>query len=78
VNFGRMADCSIKVDDSNLSRYHCFISFDKGWFIQDGDGNRASTNGTWLFGEDFVEIRNGTVFKAAETLFKVRRYLGLT
>jgi pSer/pThr/pTyr-binding forkhead associated (FHA) protein len=66
-----MNDCSIKFDDQNLSRYQCFISFDQRWFIQDGDGNKCSTNGTWMFGEDFVEISNGMVFKVAETLVKV-------
>lgn len=66
-----MNDCIVRVDDVNLSRYHCFIGFEGGWYIQDGDGRKSSTNGTWLFGGDFLEINNGMVFKAAETLFKV-------
>lgn len=67
-----MADCNIRFDDSSMSRYHCLIMYDgAGWFIQDGDGVKKSTNGTWLFCEDFIEVFDGMVFKAAETLFKV-------
>ena len=66
-----MADCSIRFDDSSLSRYHCLISYEGSWFIKDGDGAKSSTNGTWLFCEELSEIYSGMVFKAAETLFKV-------
>jgi pSer/pThr/pTyr-binding forkhead associated (FHA) protein len=66
-----MADCSIRFDDSSMSRYHCMVSFDNTWHIKDGDGFKPSTNGTWLFAEDFIELHDNMVFKAAETLFKV-------
>lgn len=66
-----MADCSIRFDDSSLSRYHCLISYESSWLIKDGDGSKPSTNGTWLYCEDFAELYSGLVFKAAETLFKV-------
>ena len=39
--------------------------------IYDGDGAKPSTNGTWLFADDYYEVLDGTVFKAAETLFKI-------
>jgi pSer/pThr/pTyr-binding forkhead associated (FHA) protein len=71
VTIGRMADCSIRFDDSSLSRYHCLINYESGWFIKDGDGVKSSTNGTWLYCEEFVDVYTGMVFKAAETLFKV-------
>lgn len=42
----------------------------------DGDGNKASTNGTWysynqlrLFVEDFFEIKDNMIFKAGQSLF---------
>ena len=66
-----MADCSIRFDDSSLSRYHCLIDFDDFWYIQDGDGFKPSTNGTWLFADEFIEIYDSMVFKVAESLFKV-------
>jgi hypothetical protein len=65
-----MTDCSIRFDDSSLSRYHCFFMYDNGWYVQDGDGVKISTNGTWLFVEDFFMIFNGMMFKAGETLFR--------
>jgi len=71
VRLGRMADCDIRFDDNSLSRYHCLIYYDTNWVLKDGDGEKLSTNGTWLFAESFFEVFDGMTFKAAETLFKV-------
>ena len=65
-----MSDCNIRFDDTSLSRYHCVITFNGYWFIQDGDGKKISTNGTWLFAEDYFEIYNDMLFKAGETMFR--------
>ena len=65
-----MSDCNIRFDDNSLSRYHCIITYSNGWHIQDGDGKKISTNGTWLFAEEFFEIYNGMMFKAGESLFR--------
>jgi pSer/pThr/pTyr-binding forkhead associated (FHA) protein len=65
-----MSDCDIRFEDSSLSRYHCFLYFDENWLVQDGDGKKSSTNGTWLFAEQFTELDDEMVFKAGETLFK--------
>lgn len=46
--------------------------FDKTWKITDGDGEKASTNGTWLFADNFFEVFDGMNFKVGETLFKAR------
>jgi pSer/pThr/pTyr-binding forkhead associated (FHA) protein len=67
-----MSDCSIKFEDNNLSRYHCTITFNQHWILNDGDGKKFSTNGTWLFAEDFFEIYHGMNFKVGETLFEAR------
>lgn len=40
------------------------------WYICDGDGVKGSTNGTWLFADDFIEISENMLFKAALTLFQ--------
>lgn len=66
-----MTDCHIRFDDSSLSRYQCTIKYDEGWTICDGDGNKFSTNGSWLFADSPIELQDGMVFKAAQTLFKV-------
>lgn len=70
IMIGRMADCRIRFDDNSLSRYHCMITFNGWWYIQDGDGKKISTNGTWLFVDEFFEIFHGMLFKAGETLFR--------
>lgn len=73
VTIGRMADCNVRFDDNSLSRYQCTLSHvpGKGWMASDGDGKRASTNGTWLFVDDMFEVFNNMVFKAGQTLFQV-------
>ena len=38
--------------------------------MQDGDGKKFSTNGTWLFAEKSFEIYSGMMFKAGESLFR--------
>jgi len=66
-----MSDCAIKFDDNNLSRYHCIFGLREGnWMVQDGDGQSQSTNGTWLFVEDFFEVHNEMIFKVGESTFK--------
>ena len=49
VRIGRVRDCALQIDDKNLSRCHCFLSFHEatGWTVTDGDGNKRSANGTW-------------------------------
>lgn len=72
ILIGRMADCRIRFDDSNLSRYQCNVSYhqEKGWILKDGIGDKKSTNGTWLFVENEFEIYDKLVFKAGKTLFE--------
>ncbi|OMJ81919.1 hypothetical protein SteCoe_17508 [Stentor coeruleus] len=72
IKIGRMDDCQIKIEDSGLSRYHCMVYYDKYWILKDGDGNKNSTNGTWIFAEKFFEILDGMMIRAGETLFKAQ------
>jgi hypothetical protein len=72
IKIGRMSDCQIRFDDNSLSRYHCVLLYDGGWVVADGDGEKRSTNGTWLFAESFFEIFDGMSFKVGETLFKAQ------
>ena len=74
VSVGRMNECKIKFDDNNLSRVQCTVTFKEpsSWFMVDGDGTKNSTNGTWVFAEDFIEIHDGMNFKVGQTLFNVK------
>ena len=70
IKLGRIADCTIRIDDNSLSRYHCMLFYDTCQKITDGDEENGSTNGTWLSAENFFEIYDGMVFKVAETISK--------
>lgn len=78
IKIGRIPDCTVWIDDMNLSRCQCIAEYvDNGWVVRDGDGKKASTNGTWyglnrLFADDDYEIFDGMIFKAGQTLFSVR------
>jgi len=63
----------VRFNDTSLSRVQCTIDFiDDKWLIKDGDGaTKASTNGTWLFGEEEIKVENDSVIKAGQSLFKV-------
>ncbi|CAG9325073.1 unnamed protein product [Blepharisma stoltei] len=73
ILIGRMVDCRIRFEDNSMSRYQCNIQYfpDRGWALEDGDGNKKSTNGTWLFVEEDFEIYNAMVFKAGKSLFEI-------
>ena len=73
ITIGRMPTCTIKFEDSQLSRIQCQVYFDdvQGvWLLKDGDDDKLSTNGTWLFVDELFPIHDQMVFKAGQTLFK--------
>jgi pSer/pThr/pTyr-binding forkhead associated (FHA) protein len=54
---GRTDKCKVKFNDASLSRHQCIIDYiDDKWFIRDGDGEKGSTNGTWLFAEEELKL----------------------
>ena len=63
---GRSENSDLMIEDNMLSREHCFIYYDKNnWYIKDGNKNGgSSTNGTWLFAYEPIEILNEMVFKS--------------
>ncbi len=40
--------------------------------LKDGDGQKLSTNGTWLFVDELFQIYDKMIFKAGQTLFQAR------
>ena len=63
---GRNDKCDIIIHDKMLSRIHCIVYYDNNyniWMIKDGGEKGMSTNGTWIFAYDKIEIKNEMIFK---------------
>lgn len=75
LHIGRSPDCEIFVDDSMVSRVNCTITYEKEtWMITDGsiligEGNKKSTNGTWIYAHEEIEITDQMTFKSNHNLF---------
>ena len=76
ITIGRGRSCDIEIEDYLLSKVQCCIYYDMmaGWTIADGDtlAQKESTNGTWIYVAEEIEVTHGMVFKAYQTLFQVR------
>jgi len=68
-----MNNCEIQIEDSLLSKFQATITYNdqNGWTMTDGFEGKSSTNGTWLYIKDEMEMYTGMVFKANQTLFHV-------
>ena len=63
---GRSEKCDVVIKDKMLSRVHCILYYlYNNWYIKDGNekGNE-STNGTWLYALEEIEIKEGMRFKS--------------
>ena len=75
LTIGRSPECDVLVEDSMLSRVHCTLQFKGGnWYIIDGnvideEEIRPSTNGTWIYAFEDMEIKDQMTFKANHNLF---------
>lgn len=81
IKIGRSNDVDISIEDDLLSRFHCYITFHSAencWKLVDGifddsqtEKSKASTNGTWVYLKDDIELSNDFVFKSNHCVFKV-------
>ena len=72
ITIGRSKKCNIVIDDVMLSKIHTSIEYnpkDKKFYLYDGDSQKESTNGTWVFILNPIRINNNFTFKAEHTLF---------
>lgn len=71
IYIGRTEKCQIRFSDASLSRQQCKIDYiGEKWLIKDGDGEKTSTNGTWLFAEEEIKLEGAEVtFKAGLSIF---------
>ena len=44
---------------------------DEGWILIDGQKNKPSTNGTWIYINDQYTIYNKMIFKTNQNIFQV-------
>jgi hypothetical protein len=71
ISIGRMPDCTIRFEDSSLSRYQCTIYYEEFWSICDGNRGKNSTNGTWVFTDSPYTIHDHMTFKSANKMFEI-------
>lgn len=76
---GRSEDCDLHLADSVLSQRHCSFTYSEqdkengtegGWLIQDGDANKKSLNGTWVYLDKPTRLTSRMTFKVSEILFE--------
>jgi hypothetical protein len=62
----------VRFNDTSLSRLQCRIDhIDEKWMIRDGDGDKSSTNGTWLFAEEELKLEDKAIIKSGESLLLI-------
>lgn len=72
ITIGRSQKCDIIIEDMMLSKIQAYIQYnskDSNFYLYDGDGEKESTNGTWVFILNPIKITDNFLFKAEHTLF---------
>ena len=71
---GRSEKCDVVIRDKELSRIHCILYYlENNWYIKDGnDKGIESTNGTWIYALDDIEIKEGMIFKSNSCNFSCK------
>ena len=72
ITIGRSQKCDVIIEDMMLSKIQSYIEYnqkDDCFYLHDGDGEKESTNGTWVFILNPIKITNNFWFKAEHTLF---------
>jgi len=73
IQIGRVGDCSIVFEGDNVSRYQCRLTFeDNNWVLYDGNKEKKSTNGTWIFASEEMEIVESMLIKAGKSIFEAK------
>ena len=74
ITIGRSKKCNLSIDDMMMSKVQSCIKFDSkdnSFFLYDGNSEKESMNGTWVYILNPVLITDNFVFKAEHTLFVV-------
>lgn len=72
ITLGRGITCTLRFEDTLLSKVHSYISYvgDK-WILTDGDQQKNSTNGTWVYIADETLVFSSMIFKSNQCVFQV-------
>lgn len=75
VTIGRNKECDFSfLNDKSFSRIQTRFEFDeekKIWIMYDGNKNKPSTNGTWIFGTHSIPLKGTMIFKILNYNFKI-------
>ena len=73
VTVGRTDSNSIRLVESGVSKVQCKFEFrETGWWVLDGDGKKKSTNGTWVYANSPLPLRDKDQFRAGKTVFELQ------
>ena len=73
ITIGR-ENCDIPLMKLNYSRIQCTIIFDENencWFFYDGNGEKESMNGCWIFLNFNWEINDNIILRIGANIFKI-------
>ncbi len=72
IIIGRYSLADIHLNDKLISKIHCVVNYTEkdGWTIFDGHEDKPSTNGTWLYLSENVEIYDKMIFKSNQIIFQ--------
>ena len=72
ITIGRGKKCNIVLSNLSYSRIQCSIVFENNfWFIIDGDREKESTNGTWVFINWDYDIEDNFIFRIGQNIIQV-------
>ena len=74
VTMGREKNCNIILNNLSYSRIQCSINYnedDNYWYINDGDEDKESTNGTWVFINWDYDIENDFIIRIGQNVIQI-------
>jgi hypothetical protein len=74
ITIGRSKKCDLSIEDMMMSKIQSCIKYnskEKNYYLYDGNAEKESMNGTWVYILNPVLITDNFIFKAEHTLFVV-------
>ena len=75
ITIGRNKKCDVVIEDMMMSKIQCCIKYkskDKAFYLYDGNSEKESMNGTWVYILNPIMITDNFTFKAEHTLFVIK------